>query len=42
MGTDPGRDAIAGTHLRTNGIKTIIIGRYLSERHSGSKGFGYS
>jgi len=23
--TDPGRDAIAGTHLRTNGIKTIII-----------------
>jgi hypothetical protein len=40
-GTDPGRDAIAGTHLRTNGIKTIIIGRYLSERHSGSKGFGY-
>ena len=52
-GTDPGRDAIAGTSddiywypllrdLRTNGIKTIIIGRYLSERHSGSKGFGYS
>jgi hypothetical protein len=41
-GTDPRRDAIPGTYLRTNGIKTIIIGRYLSERHRGSKGFGYS
>jgi hypothetical protein len=46
-GTDPGRDNSGNLskdkrHKNHNNLVAILDGRYLSGRHSGSKGFGYS